>query len=175
MPDFSSSSFPPPKDWQALERAMRLLFQYALNDPATQTNGRSGQRQHGVDVFGQRGGGAGPLVGVQCKGKDADFGGAVDADELEAEVKKTEKFKPPLREFILVTTAPDDAVIQQHARLLEERVRREGRDLSISVWGWGQTWQEIGRYGEVIKALHPDSTPFTDNIIDGNAAILRKL
>lgn len=154
---------------------MRLLFQYVLDDPATQNNGRPGQRQHGVDVFGRRGGGAGPLVGVQCKGKDTDYGGTVTVDELEAEVKKTEEFQPALREFILVTTAPDDAVIQRHARLLEERIRAEGRDLSISVWGWGRVTQEIGRFGDVIKALHPDATPFTDKILDEQAAIRRQL
>jgi tetratricopeptide (TPR) repeat protein len=164
MTDFSSVSIPPPSNWQDFERNTRLMFEYSLRDPHTQNNGRQGQAQHGVDVFGRRGGGNGPLVGVQCKGKDADYGEAVTEAELYGEVRKSESFKPPLREFILATTAPDDAKIQETARLLELEVRGAGRDLAISVWGWGRIKQEIVRYPEVLKAFHPDATPFSDRI-----------
>ena len=146
-----------------------MLFEYALHDPATQNNGRSGQRQHGVDIFGRRGGGSGPLVGIQCKGKDSDYGEVVTDAELRREVKKTEKFRPELKEFILITTAPNDTGIQEKARLLELEVRSDGRDLSISVWGWERAQQEINRYGEVLKAFHPDATPFTDVLLDAAA------
>jgi tetratricopeptide (TPR) repeat protein len=162
MTDFTSVSIRIPKDWQAFERHSRLLFEHALGDPATQNNGRPGQRQHGIDIYGRRGGGSGPLVGVQCKGKDSDYGSIVSEHELRREVTKTEKFEPALSEFILITTAPNDAVIQEAARRLEQEVRAAGRDLSISVWGWERVQQEINRYGEVIKAFHPDATPFTD-------------
>lgn len=162
MTDFTSVSIRPPKDWQAFERHSRLLFEHSLNDPRTQNNGRSGQPQHGVDIYGRRGGAAGPLVGVQCKGKDEDYGGVVAEAELRREVKKTEKFEPALNEFILITTAPDDGVILEAARKLELEVRADGRELSISVWGWGRVQQEINRFGEVIKAFHPDASPFTD-------------
>src|ERR1051325_6409282 len=77
MPDLTSVSLSPPKDWQAFERLARVLFEHSLADPAVQNNGRPGQRQHGVDVFGRRGGANGPLVGIQCKGKDADYNGTV--------------------------------------------------------------------------------------------------
>jgi hypothetical protein len=96
MTDFTSVAIPPPKDWQAFERNARLLFEYALNDPAVQNNGRTGQRQHGVDVFGRRGGGTGQLAGVQCKGKDSGYGKAVTEKELAAEVEKARKFTPRL-------------------------------------------------------------------------------
>lgn len=123
MTDFTSVSVRAPKDWQAFERHSRLLFEYSLGDPATQNNGRQGQAQHGVDIWGRRGGGDGPLVGIQCKGKDADYHGAVTKAELRREVKKSAAFRPSLKEFILITTAPDDAKIQEAARLLEEEVR----------------------------------------------------
>jgi tetratricopeptide (TPR) repeat protein len=169
MTDFTSVSIRPPKDWQAFERHSRLLFEKSLGDPGVQSNGRAGQRQQGVDIFGRRGGGNGSLVGVQCKGKDNDYGDAVTAAELKREVEKTKKFKPAIREFILITTAPDDAGIQEAARLLEKKVRAEGRDLSISVWGWGRVQQEINRFPEVLKAFHPDASPFTDQILDATA------
>jgi hypothetical protein len=95
MTDFTSVSIPPPKDWQAFERHSRVLFEYSLGDPHTQNNGRQGQPQHGVDIYGRRRGN-GALVGVQCKGKDNDYGGTVSDAELSREVKKTEKFVPPI-------------------------------------------------------------------------------
>src|SRR6516164_6823496 len=111
MADYSSANIPPPKDWQAFERKTRLLFEHSLGDPHALNNGRGGQPQHGVDVYGKRGGPPGHYVGVQCKGKDASYGGAVTKVELEAEVEASAQFVPPIREFILVTTAPDDAKI----------------------------------------------------------------
>lgn len=171
MPDFSSVSIPRPRDWPAFERQCRVLFKHVLGDPGTQTNGRSGQRQHGVDIFGREGGVNGPLVGIQCKGKDANYGGRVTENELRREVEKTKDFLPPIKRFILVTTADDDVLIQEKARLLENEVRATGRDLSIAVWGWGTLQQHISEYPEAIRVFHPDASPFTDEIISGQRQI----
>jgi tetratricopeptide (TPR) repeat protein len=127
-------------------------------------NGRIGQPQHGVDIFGNRGGLGGPMVGVQCKGKDGEYGGAVTELELKAEVKKSDQFKPAIEEFILITTAPDDAKIQETARLFQQQILAEGRRLSIAVWGWGRIEEEISQYPEAIRAFHPDATPFSDEM-----------
>ena len=90
MADYSSANIPAPKDWQAFERKIRLLFEHSLGDSHTQNNGRIGQPQHGVDVYGRRGASSDHYVGVQCKGKDANYGGAVTKAELEAEVRAPE-------------------------------------------------------------------------------------
>ncbi|MCS3961687.1 tetratricopeptide (TPR) repeat protein [Bradyrhizobium japonicum] len=110
---------------------------------------------------------------MQCKGKDRDYGKGVTERELKAEVKKSADFKPPIREFILITTAPDDAEIQKAARMLEREVRSGGRDLSISVWGWGRIQQEIGRYAEAVKEFHPDASPFTDKILQATDQVAK--
>jgi tetratricopeptide (TPR) repeat protein len=175
MPDFTSVSIPRPKDWQAFERGARLLFEHALSDPAVQNNGRSGQRQYGVDIFGRRGGGGGPVVGIQCKGKDGNFRRAVTEAELKEEVEKTRKFQPKLDEFILITTAQDDAKIQRAARLLGEELRSKGRTLSISVWGWERFEQEIVRYPEAIRHFHPDAQPFTTEVLNSQRQINDRL
>jgi tetratricopeptide (TPR) repeat protein len=173
MNDFTAASIPAPKDWQAFERKSRLLFELLLDDPHTQLNGRTGQPQHGVDIYGKRGGSAGHYAGVQCKGKDRDYGKAVTDRELRAEVKKSASFEPAIKEFILITTAPDDAEIQKAARVLEREVRISGRDLSISVWGWGRLQLEIGRYPDAIKEFHPDASPFTDKILQASDQVLK--
>ena len=123
MTDFTSVAIPQPKDWQALERHCRLLFELSFGDSAVQINGRIGQPQHGVDIFGRRDGGKGRWVGIQCKGKDADYGGEVTGAELKGEVEKSAEFIPSIKEFILITTAPNDEKIQRAARLLEGELR----------------------------------------------------
>jgi len=164
MTSFSSVAIPHPKNWQDFERNCRILFKCILNDPNAQTNGRPGQRQHGVDIFGRRGGN-GQYVGIQCKGKDTHFGQQITVEELRAETNKTEKFQPPIAEFIIVTTAADDAKIQEGARTLTEELAESGRKLQVSVMGWGTLEQEISQYREAIKAFQPDATPFTDDIL----------
>ena len=112
------------------------------------------------------------MVGVQCKGKDANYGKAVSEDELRQEVEKTQNFKPALSEFILVTTAPDDVDIQQKARLIEQEVRAEGRRLSIAVWGWNTLEQHISEHYRALKAFHPDATPVSDKILENEELII---
>src|SRR5258707_7561537 len=153
MTDLTSVAIPKPRDWQAFERHCRLLFELSFKDPAVQNNGRSGQRQQGVDIYGRRDAGKGRLVGIQCKGKDADYGGEVTETELRSEVEKTKKFMPSIDELLLVTTAPNDAKIQRTARLLENELRVAGRNLVIQVWGWERVQQEINRFPEAIKAF----------------------
>ena len=161
MVDYSSSSIPPPKDWQAFERHSRVLFMHVLQDPLTKTNGRSGQRQNGVDIHGRRGGN-GSLVGIQCKGKDAAFGKPVLSRELQREVAKALKFKPDLDEFILITTAPDDQKIEQTARLITADL---GRRLQVAVWGWNTLEQHIAAHRDAYKTFHPDATPISDELL----------
>ena len=50
----SSIQVPAPTNWQDFERLMRRLFSEILKDPNTYRHGRQGQKQHGVDVCGQR-------------------------------------------------------------------------------------------------------------------------
>ena len=174
MADFTSTSVPRPKDWQAFERKARLLFELSLNDSGTLNNGRSGQPQHGVDIYGKRGGRTGHYVGIQCKGKDVDFGGSVTKAELETEVANSRNFVPPLREFILITTANDDPKILEEARLLETKEQASGRNITVTVWGWQRIQQEIARFPEAIREFSPDGSPFTDQILSANAEV-RKL
>ena len=127
MTDFSSISIPKPLNWQDFERNCIVLFECILCDPNTQLHGRTGQPQNGVDIWGRRGGQGTHWVGVQCKGKDIDYGREVTEKELRAEVKKARKFRPTLSEFILATTAPDDAKIQEVARTItQENESRAG-------------------------------------------------
>ena len=60
-------AWPPPSDPVAFESLCLDLWKELWADPGAQKNGRSGQSQRGVDVFGCF---DGKHVGVQCKQKD---------------------------------------------------------------------------------------------------------
>lgn len=171
MADHSSAQIPPPRNWQDFERDSRILFECILKDRGVQKNGRSGQAQNGVDIYGRQNGEGDKWIGVQCKGKDANYGQVVTEAELRDEVNKTRGFEPELSEFYLITTAPDDAVIQKAARTITNERTKEGRPLSVNVWGWGQIQEQISRFPEAINAFSPDSSPFTGQLMDGNRKI----
>jgi len=167
MADYSATTIPQPKDWQAFERHCRVLFECILEDSSTSLNGRTGQPQHGVDIWGRRVSSGGHYVGIQCKGKDSNYGKKITETELRKEVEKARHFNPSIREFFLVTTAPNDANIQEVARIITQGKETSDNPMDVTVWGWGELENLITQYSEAMRAFHPDLTPFTGKILGG--------
>lgn len=133
--EFRAKQIAPPKNWERFEELCHSLFKSVWNDPLAQRNGRRGQAQHGVDVFGSPTGDRAEYEGVQCKGKEANYGAAATVDELLAEVRKAELFSPKLKHWIFATTAPVDGSLQKAARELSVE-RAKGGLFTVSVLGW---------------------------------------
>jgi hypothetical protein len=132
-------SWDPPKDSAAFVSLCLELWKDIWQDHGAQKNGRSGQPQAGVDIFGQH---RGNWIGVQCKQKNGLLRNKVTVKELEDEVKAARKFKPPLAKFILATTAPRDAKVQQRARLLTAQHKLQGL-FYVEAWSWDDIWSEL--------------------------------
>jgi hypothetical protein len=145
----SSYHLPAPADWQSFERFTRDLFGAYWDDPRAQANGRVGQAQAGVDVFGINTR-TGKLEGVQCKGKDARYGHCVEVSELREEVEKARTFKPALSHYYLVTTGVTDVKVQQEARLISERHEKAGL-FGVSVYSWDQLLALLQDYRKVAR------------------------
>ena len=96
----------PPENPAVFESLCLDLWQEIWGDPGARKNGRSGQAQAGVDVFGVH---DGRQVGVQCKQKDGLLRTRVTVKELETEVANALGFRPALDTFILATSGPADA------------------------------------------------------------------
>ncbi|MGQ3685945.1 MAG: hypothetical protein ACUBOA_13210 [Candidatus Loosdrechtia sp.] len=112
MPTFSNSQILPPANWQDFQSICCDLWRQIWKDPNTQKNGRQGQSQYGVDVYGRPDQGD-AWAGVQCKGKDNYSNKSLTQDEVEDEVEKALNFKPKLSQFIIATTGVRDAKIQE--------------------------------------------------------------
>ena len=138
----------PPNDPTAFESLCLDLWRDIWQEHA-QKNGRSGQPQAGVDVFGQR---QGMWIGVQCKQKDGMLRRKVTITELDEEVAAAKRFTPPLSTFILATTGSRDVALQQRARELTEQHRDQGI-FSVEIWSWDDIWPELYGREELLNRI----------------------
>ena len=136
----------PPKTWQQFEELCADTVAAAWSDPALVRHGRAGQRQHGVDIVARRGN-QWP-IGLQCKRKSRWPVEHLTTADIDVEVAEAKKFRPKLRSFYILTTAPDDAKLQKHARAIS--AKHEGRGLfDVNVLGWS----EIARRATLHRAV----------------------
>lgn len=151
--DYESTQIPPPKSWEQFEELCLALWQELWTDPLALKNGRRGQPQCGVDVYGQQGG-KGPFHGVQCKGKDQGYGHSLSIVEVLEEIKKAEHFSPPLAGYVIAATAARDVRLQQFAR--ELTVQREARgQFPVAILSWEDLQSMIGRHRRVLERFYP--------------------
>lgn len=119
-----------PENWQDFESLCKVLWGEIWNYPEIKKNGRSGQTQYGVDVYGTPQGET-EYYGIQCKCKDDH----TDSTLTEKEISKALLFKPKLKKFYFVTTANKDATIEEYIRLKDEESRKNG-NFEIHLFSW---------------------------------------
>lgn len=170
MSSLSATQIPKPSDEQAFERACVPLWRGLLDDPNVQKNGRRGQGQDGVDLYGMRARDPDQYVGIQCKLKGD--GKALSEKEVRTEVEKALKFKPALREFFVVTTAPDDAAMHELARVITGELRAEGHQMLVYIWGWQTLEEKISADDAARKAFDPSFGPFSGRILKNTQELL---
>src|ERR1035438_4402625 len=150
-----TETLPPPNEPGAFESLCLDLWKEIWRDPGAQKNGRRGQPQAGVDVYGQQ---DGRWVGVQCKQKDGQLRSKVTVKELEREVSEALTFKPKLTAFILATSGPTDGKVQQRARELTDQHRAKGL-FTVEVWSWEKIWHEMYGRRALLKRIQPTYWP----------------
>lgn len=109
-----------PANWQDFESLCKKLWGEIWNCPEIQKNGRLGQEQLGVDVFGM------PeketeYFAIQCKGKSEYNDNQYEhpqftEKEILKEIEKAKTFEPKLKKWYLATTALNDSKIQTFIR-----------------------------------------------------------
>ena len=167
---FRAKQISPPKEWGIFEDLCHALFKRVWRDSLAQKNGRRGQAQHGVDIFGSWDQDRRSFVGVQCKGKDSNYGSKAKWPEVLAEIAKAEKFAPALDKWIFATTAPVDARLQQAARELS--VERTAKGLfSIDVLGWDEIQSMMASEPDVVAEFYPENADHLLQVIDSLRAI----
>ena len=154
MPTLSHLQVPPPKTWQDFETLCCDFWRAIWKDPNAKKNGRQGQEQYGVDVYGNPNQQA-LWAGVQCKGKDNYTDKKLTEDELRAETDKAKSFIPKLSHFTMATTGPRDAVIQRVDRMISDSNRKAGL-FTVDVWSWEDIVEKLEDHPEVVARHYPD-------------------
>ena len=142
-----SYDLPPPKYWQVFEDLCCDLFRRIWKDPGAQKNGRTGQVQAGVDVYGRCGG---EWAGVQCKKKDELAGSELTVEEIEVEVGKARIFEPSLSSFVIATTGLKDQKLQRKAREISDRERFE-----VQIASWEDLTRDLLEHPRVLSKYYP--------------------
>lgn len=123
-----------PENWQDFEELCHKLWKEIWASPETQKNGRSGQSQNGVDIYGIPRGEA-QYYGIQCKGKDEYTHKQVTSQEVDTEIEKAKNFKPKLKKLYFATTATKDASIEEYIRIKNAEHIEAGL-FEVYLWSW---------------------------------------
>lgn len=146
MPTLNQAVFPIPSDWQEFQRIIADLFKEIWQDPYTTEFGSPGQRQYGVDIYGSPDGGH-TYEGVQCKRVDD----SITEIQVRTEYADSQNFTPELSCFIIATTAPRDAKIQQIAA----RLSQTGPYRCVVLF-WQDICNELSNYPHVLRKYYSD-------------------
>jgi len=148
MSTFTTSRFPLPKSWDEFEDISADIIKKIWKCDYITRNGRSGQQQDGVDIFGKPSKFNGGYCGVQCKNKKMTIA------EIKEEIIKAENFKPPLKEFIFTIGSERDVKLQEGMRILDsERINEE--KFSIQALFWEDICLILSEYPELMEKHFP--------------------
>ncbi|MBF4984533.1 hypothetical protein FNJ87_09405 [Nonlabens mediterrranea] len=124
-----------PENWQDFETLCKQLWGEVWNIPMKiKKNGRNGQPQAGVDVYGVPKGELN-YWGIQCKGKDDYVNAKLTKKEIDTEIEKAHNFKPDLSVFIFATTMNKDSNIEEYVRIKDLDSRKNGK-FEILLFCW---------------------------------------
>ncbi|UZJ63965.1 hypothetical protein OKW96_16355 [Sphingobacterium sp. KU25419] len=123
-----------PANWQDFETLCLKLWGEIWNCREIVKNGRMGQIQYGVDVYGV------PewddqYYGIQCKGKDEYTNSQFTKREIDEEIEKAKQFSPKLKKLYFATTAVKDAAIEEHVRKANLKHKQENL-FEVHLFSW---------------------------------------
>lgn len=123
-----------PNNWQDFETLCKKLWGEIWKCPEIKKNGRAGQTQHGIDVYGIPFG-EDKYYGIQCKGKDEYTNKQFSEDEITKEIEKAIFFQPSLKKLYFATTAVKDAGIEEFVR--KQNIENIAKGLfEIHIFSW---------------------------------------
>jgi tetratricopeptide (TPR) repeat protein len=147
MSDANNEQLRPPPSWDKFEEICADLFSRIWNDSQLVRYGRQGQRQHGVDIYGKENGAD---SGVQCKGKRDWPPTKLTTSEIDAEIEAAKKFKPFLKNYIIVTTADNDVHVTDHVNAISAEHAK--LDLfRVTVFGWNELVRRFYDYPDLLE------------------------
>lgn len=151
MTSIYSLEVPKPKNWQDFEAIALDALRLRWNSPDLSANGRPGQKQKGVDVFGPDD--IGRRIGVQCKR----YAKPLKIALVKAEVENSDAFEPALNTIYIATTQDRDAKLQMEVRLYSDKRVSEGKS-AVGLLFWDDIVGSLGTNPSTFKSHFPNFT-----------------
>lgn len=148
MSTFTTAKLPLPKSWEEFEDISADIIKKIWKSDYIIRNGRSGQSQNGVDIFGKPLKFKGDYCGVQCKNKNATFA------EIKEEITRAENFKPHLKELVFTIGSKRDVNLQEELRILDSERIKENK-FSIQVLFWEDICLILADYPDLMEKHFP--------------------
>lgn len=155
MPTRSTSVLPSPASWQEFEILVLAAAKLRWRSPNFYGNGRPGQKQQGIDVWGEPA--PGSRIGLQCKNT---VRRALALDTVNNEIANADEFTPALTEMYVATTAPRDATLQTAVRHLSLAREQQGL-FKVSVLFWEDISGDLASDQLVFAMHYPQFAPAT--------------
>lgn len=149
MPTFPTTELPVPESWKEFEALVADVMKEEWSDPYVTRNGRQGQRQDGVDIYGNPQHLDNGRCGVQCKNTSS-----ADIKLVKSEVEKAKDFSPPLDEFIFACTAPSDARLQEEVRSLADDLQ-DSNSFSLRIMFWDDISLALSNHRNLLRKHYP--------------------
>ena len=151
----------PPNDDDTFEELICDLCSKEWCDPNTERFGRSGQKQFGVDVYGQPVDASGKHRGAQAKLRST--GRQLSEAEIRDEVTAACNFPHELDELILMTTAPRDTTTQTLVNTVSAEEQAHG-GFKVSLRSWERIGEQLAAYPALLVKYYRDHyTALTTN------------
>jgi Restriction endonuclease len=132
MPTAATSDLPKPKSWDEFEDIVWEIYTRKWENPHAQRYGRSGQTQHGIDIYGQRNG-SGDYIAIQCKRYEDN---KLTIKKIRQDVEKTDLFLSQINEYLIVTTDSRDTKIQDYVRKINDEHKSKSKFTIHVIFWW---------------------------------------
>lgn len=124
-----------PENWQDFESLCKKLWGEIWEIPnKIKKNGRLGQEQAGVDVYGKPKG-ENQYWGIQAKGKDDYTNAKLTESEITKEIEKAKTFEPNLAVYIIASSTNKDSKIEKFVRIKDIENQKNG-SFEILLFCW---------------------------------------
>ncbi|MEB2025729.1 hypothetical protein QT922_012990 [Xanthomonas campestris pv. campestris] len=152
MSSYASVRMPPPKSWDEFERIVCSAAKNRWGNPNFSLHGRQGQKQSGVDVYGNND--QGLLIGLQCKNSSS----GISIATVLAEIAKAENFSPSITHFYVAVTESTDKDLQALVRGISTERSKEGK-FGVDILFWDDIWDDLTRDESRIFQHYPQLKP----------------
>ncbi|MBH3344151.1 hypothetical protein I5O09_10375 [Pseudomonas parafulva] len=137
-------NFPPPANWQDFQTLTLRLVEQMCESTTVREYGRQGQRQDGIDVYGEM---PGELhLGVQCKQMKP--GKKLTLQLIQAEANAALSFQPGLDVFVIATTLAEDTALHKAVTILNAS---NNYSFKISYWSWNYFNDKLNRSSKLME------------------------